>query len=183
MPTSARLKIDGLAELQKALGELPARVAKNTARGAVGAMGSLLVKEAKARAPVGTGKRPAGITPGRLRRAIAWRTGLRGSTLWSHLGAVYVKKGRKRNDNKGAFYAHMVERGHWTRGPAGEEFRTRGGEAKNREAAEKGRRWIGPKAFMRPAFDANKERMVQAMADYLRKRIPEEAKKVASKRR
>jgi HK97 gp10 family phage protein len=151
--------IEGLAELDRALHALPGNIAKNVLRGAVGAGAAVIRKEAKSRAPVAEGpQRPDAPPPGTLQRAI-YSKWIRELSDWSkQTFIVSVKKGRKyRKAGKkytDAFYWWFVENG------------------TSKMAA---------RPYLRPAFEAKKTEAIEAIRDYLAKRIPLEVEKLRRK--
>lgn len=154
--------VAGLKELQAALKELPQRIARNVLRGAVGAGAAVIRNEAKARAPVSIGDGGVGHPPpGTLRRAIYQKQIRELSSAVKQTfyvgvrkGKQYRKQGKKGNLSQDAYYAKFVEFG----------------TAK-----------MAARPFMRPAFEAKKGEAVQAIKDYLAKRIPEEVDKLRRK--
>ncbi len=147
--------LTGLKELQAAMAELPGSIARNALRGAVNAGAAVIRAEAKARAPISAdlaGKKEP--TSGTLRRAIYQKQIRERSGALIQTFFVGVRRGRSaRKSRKGvidAWYAHFVEFG----------------TAK-----------MAAKAFMRPAFESKKMDAVQAIKDYLLKRIPDEVAK------
>jgi HK97 gp10 family phage protein len=151
--------VAGLRDLQASLKELPKVVGRSTLRGAVNAGASVIRGEARANAPVYTGPVSEGHPPpGTLKRSIVQKQIRELSTLLVQTFYVTVRKGKKyRNQGKSgnlsqdAFYATWVE---W-------------GSSK-----------MAAVGFMRKAFEAKKEAAVQAIKDYLAKRIPLEAAKL-----
>lgn len=156
--------VQGLRELQDSLKKLPDNIARNVLRGAVGAGASVIRKEAQAKAPVYTGEVSKGHPPpGTLKRAIVQKQIRELSSLFKQVfyvtvrrGKKYTKQGKGSNLSQDAFYAAWVEWG-TSKMPA--------------------------RPFMRPAFEAKKEAAVQAIKEYLTKRIPEEAAKLPFWRR
>lgn len=155
------VKIEGLAELARALQELPRNIGRNVLRGAVRASAAMIKNETKLRAPVETGQ---------LKRAIYEKHIREESDLYRQTFKVGVRSGKKYQAGQGkrtaktamdAYYAPWVEFGHHARGKKG---------------GERGR-WVPGRPFMRPAWDANRRRAVDVMADYLRKRLPAEVAK------
>jgi HK97 gp10 family phage protein len=164
------LKISGLADLKKVLDELPAKIEKNVMRGALRAGGNVIADEARRIAPEAPPtmdgvKRGARI--GELRRSIRVTLRMRGKSGWIN---AQIKAG-----NKVAWYAQMVEFGtarHWIK-PKNRKSLFFAGIA--REVIDHpGAR---PKPFMRPALDTKAQAAIEAMADYIRKRLPRELKK------
>jgi HK97 gp10 family phage protein len=138
--------VSGLKELQAAMKELPANIARNVLRGAVNAGATVIREEAKARAPKFEGKVAKG-QPIREKSSAVLQTFY-----------VGVRQGRSAKKTKkgsiDAWYARFVEFG------------------TSKMAA---------RPFMRPAFEAKKEAAVQAIKNYLEKRIPEEVQKARKK--
>jgi HK97 gp10 family phage protein len=151
--------VSGLKELQAAMTELPANIARNVLRGSVNAGAAVIRAEAKARAPVsadlGLKNSPS---PGTLRRAIYQKQIRERSSALVQTFFVGVRRGRSaRKSKKGlidAWYAHFVEFGTTK---------------------------MAAKAFMRPAFESKKMQAVQAIKEYLQKRIPQEVVKARKK--
>ncbi len=166
----ADIEIKGLAELQKALDELPAKIERNVLRGGLRAGSNVIAEEARRlcpEAPPTMASVKHGGRIGDLKRSI--RVSMRVS---SKTGTV---RARVKAGNKKAFYAHMVERGtarHWIK-PKNRKSLFFAGLA--REVIDHpGAR---PKPFLRPAFDAKARAAIEAMADYIRARLPKELKK------
>ena len=151
--------VSGLKELQAAMKELPVNIARNVLRGAVNAGATVIREEAKTRAPVYSGSPVKGqAPPGTLKRALYQKQIREKSSALLQTFFVGVRQGRSaKKTNKGsidAWYARFLEFG------------------TSKMAA---------KPFMRPAFEAKKEAAVQAIKDYLVKRIPEEIEKARKK--
>jgi HK97 gp10 family phage protein len=168
----SEIRMSGLADLQKILDELPAKIEANVLRGGLRAGAKVIEEEAKRLVPIGEprvtrtkGGEPTLHRPGELRKSI--RVSMR-----SKKGIVQamVKAG-----NKDAWYAHLVEFGtarHWIK-PKNRKSLVLAGLM--RELVDHpGAR---PKPFMRPAFDAKAQAAIQAMADYMNKRLPKELRK------
>jgi HK97 gp10 family phage protein len=151
--------VSGLKELQAAMKELPANIARNVLRGAVNAGATVIREEAKARAPKFEGKVAKGQPPaGTLKRALYQKQIREKSSAVLQTFYVGVRQGRSAKKTKkgsiDAWYARFVEFG------------------TSKMAA---------RPFMRPAFEAKKEAAVQAIKNYLEKRIPEEVQKARKK--
>ena len=156
------VKIEGLAELGKALRELPDRVAKNGLRVSVYAGAKVVRDEARARAPkaqqpFGPNKPP----PGTLKRSVIMKhiPGLSSLTRQTFFvtvrhGKKYRKQGKKGNLSQDAWYWRFVE------------FGTRKMRAQ---------------PFLRPALEAKRREAGQAMKDRLSERIEMEASKLSRK--
>jgi len=152
----SELHVSGLSELDKLLKELPAKVERNIMRGAMRAGAKVFADRAKQMVPVRSGQ-------------------LRGSIKVS----TRSKRGRVsatvRAGGKKAFYAHMVEFGtarHFIK-PRKRKSLFFAGLA--REVVD--HPGSTPKPFMRPALDGGQAEAVNAVADYIRKRLAKEAAK------
>lgn len=151
--------VSGLKELQAAMKELPANIARNVLRGAVNAGASVIRQEAKARAPQFQGKPVKGQPPpGTLKRALYQKQIREKSSAVLQTFFVGVRHGRSAKQTAkatiDAWYAHFVEFG-----------------------TSK----MSARPFMRPAFEAKKVAAVSAIKDYLQQRIPAEVEKARRK--
>ncbi len=158
---SEEVKVSGLAELQALLDELPARVEANVVRGGLRAAAKVVELEAKRLCPVGK--------TGALRDSI--HVSMRAKH--GHISATIKAGGGK------VFYAAMVEYGtarHWIKPKNRKSLFVAGlmREAVDHPGAKK-------EPFMRPAIDGKATDAIQAMADYMRDRIPKELDKVGKK--
>jgi HK97 gp10 family phage protein len=152
-------RVEGLDVFAQALKLLPKNVARNVLRGSVSAGAKIIADEAKAKAPTYTGSVTKGHPPpGTLKRSIVRKQIKELSDLTKQTFVVAVRKGKKYqkqgksgNLSQDAFYATWVEFG------------------TSKMAA---------KPFLRPAFEAKKNEAVDAMAAYIAKRFPDEAKKL-----
>ncbi len=155
------VKVSGLAGLQALLDALPARIEGNVVRGGLRAAAKVVELEAKRLCPVGK--------TGGLRDSI--RVSLR--SKHGRISAT-VKAG-----NAEAYYAHMVEFGtarHWIKPKNRKSLFVAGllREAVDHPGAKK-------EPFMRPAIDGKAVEAIEAMANYLRDRIPKEIDKAGKK--
>jgi HK97 gp10 family phage protein len=113
MAEFARVKIDGVEELQKAMAKLPANVAKKHMRTAI-RRGIVLVRDhIKANAPIRTQASRRGVRrgqkaakPGRLRRLVRVKS-RRGKRGYLKVSLQYPTEGRS-DDPKNAFYWRFV---------------------------------------------------------------------------
>lgn len=137
------VQLKNFPQLEQTFKKLPGEIKEKALRAVFRAGARKIANAAKAAAPVKSG---------RIKGSIATRWAKEGK--WTVSRDAYVKTGGKRADKAGAYYAHMVEFGHWATGRS----RKRGA----------GATWQGPKPFMRPAFDQNVERIV---ADFQSKTI------------
>jgi HK97 gp10 family phage protein len=166
-------RIDGLAELHKLLQGLPAKVEGNVMRGALRAGQVVIQKAVRAQAPVDSGA---------LRNSIKIRFKPRSQ-----------KRGWVRMDltagDKVAWYAHFLEYGtaSYYTGTGKSKRRPYKIEAKEGSAllmpngappvTEVTHPGIRPRAFMRPGFDMAQQPALDAVAAYIRTRLPKELKK------
>ncbi len=155
-------KIEGLAELGKALRELPERVARNGLRVSVYAGAKVVRDEARARAPkAAQSLGPNQPPPGTLKRSVIMKhipelSSLTRQTFFVTVrhGKKYRKQGKKGNLSQDAWYWRIVE------------FGTRKMRAR---------------PFLRPALEAKRREAGQAMKDRLSERIEMEASKLSRK--
>ena len=152
------VRINGLAELEATLKQLPAKLEKNVARASLRAGARVIADEARRRVPVRTGK---------LRDTLRVTSSLKGG-----VPRASVKVGDRK---KGVFYAHMVERGtklHRIRPKWRRAMKPGGGDA----GPYYGRVDISaqPAPFIRPAADTQARAAVEAFAAYMRKRLNKE---------
>lgn len=154
----AEFEIKGLAELHKTLQELPVTIERNIMRGGLRAAGKVIETEAK---------RLVRVESGEVRDSIRVSMRVRSKAGWVN---AQVKAGGKK-----AWYARLVEFGtarHWIR-PKNKKSLFFAGlmrEAVDHPGAKK-------RPFMRPAFDTKAKAAIEAMADYIRARLPKELKK------
>ena len=157
MARSETVRIDGLADLERALRELPDRVAKNGLRASVYAGAKVIRDEARQRAPkAAQALGPNQPPPGTLKRSVIMKhvPELSGQTRQTFFvlvrhGKKYRKQGKKGNLSQDAWYWRFVE------------FGTRKMRAR---------------PFLRPALEAKRREAVQAMKERLADRIEREAK-------
>jgi HK97 gp10 family phage protein len=156
------VKVEGLAELAKALRELPDRVAKNGLRVSVYAGAKVIRDEARLRAPKATESLgPNEPPPGTLKRSVIMKhipelSSLTRQTFFVTVrhGKNYRKQGKKGNLSQDAWYWRFVE------------FGTRKMRAR---------------PFLRPALEAKRRDAVQAMKERLAERVELEAKNLNRK--
>jgi HK97 gp10 family phage protein len=156
------VKVEGLAELAKALRELPDRVAKNGLRVSVYAGAKVIRDEARLRAPKATESLgPNQPPPGTLKRSVIMKhipelSSLTRQTFFVTVrhGKKYRKQGKKGNLSQDAWYWRFVE------------FGTRKMRAS---------------PFLRPALEAKRRDAVQAMKERLAERVELEAKNLNRK--
>lgn len=145
------IKVDGLAELQKALETLSDKIERNVIRSALRSGLKVMKTEAEARVPVRSGKLKASF---RIRTRM-----VKGAPV------AALSSGDKK-----VFYSNMVEFGtkpHDITSKNGKPLAIGGGKPvyKVHHPGAKA------KPFMRPAFDAGSRRSVEEFAAYVRKRL------------
>lgn len=162
---ASSVEIKGLAELHKTLQELPAKIERNVLRGGLRAGVKVMEAEAERLCPEGLPTMDSvkrGARQGELKRSIRVTMRASKSTVRATLKA----------GNKVAWYAHLVEFGtarHWIKPKNRKSLFVAGlfKEVIDHPGAR-------PKPFMRPAFDGKWRQAIDAMADYIRTRLPKE---------
>lgn len=154
---ASEIEIKGLSELHKLLQDLPAKVEANVLRGGIRAGSKVLEEAIKENVPVRLGA---------LRDSIKVKTTSRRGTVQAVITAGNVK----------AFYASWVEFGttqHYIK-PKNRKSLFFAGIAKG-VVDHPG---ATPKPYMRPALDESSTAAVDAMAEYIRNRLPKEFSKL-----
>ena len=189
MATESSVEIKGLAELDKLLKELPAKIEGNVIRGALRAGQKTMMDAVKAKL-----SENSSIKTKALERSIRIRFNRKSAKRgWIN---SYLIAG-----NAEAYYSHWVEYGtaaHFisVKKEAAPSRMTRRGiksygigtinKMVKRGSLVIGKNFVGqsvahpgarPKPFMRPAFDANSDKSIESMVEYMKKRIPKEIKK------
>lgn len=165
---SGQTEVKGLADLQRALDQLPAKIEANIMRGALRAGAKVILADAKRRVPVAEpndeNQRLYGGRAGLLRDSLRISTRMRRGQL-----LVSIKAGGKVKGGGDAYYAHFVEYGtkpHLIKAgpgkflPLGNGFLTQvqhPGARKN--------------PFMRTALDQSAQAAIEATREYVRKRL------------
>ena len=175
---SGTTSVSGLRELDQMLKQLPANIEKNVLRGALRAGQKVLADAAKANL-----KANGSIESGDLERSVRIRFKRKSEKFgWVR---SYVMAGDKK-----AYYAHMIEYGtgsyYANTGTKSlrKPYEIRPKNAKSlffsglqREAIT--HNGIRPAPFMRPAVDSHTTAAIDAVVNYMEKRIPKEMKKVS----
>lgn len=158
--------VKGLKELTEAMDQLAEKVRVNVLRGALRSGAKVIQMKAKSICPIeGTPssadyKKSHGWSPGELQRSIRVSARLKNATV-----SASVKAG-----NKAAFYAHFVEFGtaaHWINAKPGSVLAFSGTTKVYHPGARKN-------PFMRVAMDSQASYALDAVADYMRKRLTKE---------
>lgn len=147
------VQIKGLAELQRALDELPAKIEKNIMRGALRAGAKVIRDEAIVLAPK---------LSERMANSIRHGTKMSGSQV-----QAYVRAGKHRaNDYDHGYYARFVEFG-----TKAHIIRARRGKALAIGVSKVDHPGSRPHPFIRPALDNKGQAAVEAMREYIRTRL------------
>lgn len=167
MSSNGSINVQGLADLHRALQQLPAKIEANVLTGGLRAGANVIAQDAIRRIPEGTGQLKQTVRLSTMRRngkvTVAVKAGSR------------TKVSKKGKISLGAYYAHFVEYG-----TAPHEIKP-----KNRKSLviagifrelvkHPGAR---AKPFMRPAFDSQKQAAIEAVRDYIAARLPKEIAK------
>lgn len=158
------VNIKGLAELEKALAELPDKLERNVVRGGLRAAAKVVADEAMRNVPVHRAE---------LRDTIRFdvnKDKLLG--LVAHVRAGPRKATKRKPADKRGWYAHMVEQGtkaHIIRAKKGKTLAIGGGLLKQVDHPG-----ATAKPFMRPAFDSKAAAAVLAFGAYVKKRLTKE---------
>jgi len=140
----AAVKLEGMDELRTALRELPARLQKNALRNAIQAAARLMAEEVRAAAPVAGFKSPnAEFPPGALRKSVRARR-RRGTPTQVHSTVDML------------WYGRLIEKGWLLTGHEPNKVRIR---------------HIPGRPFVLPAFERNKQRAVDLVAEAIRAEI------------
>lgn len=184
-----QMHVKGLAELQKFLDQLPAKMEANVMRGALRAGVKMIADEAKRLVPVSPpssgNKKRYNAMMGELRRSIRVSARIDRKTR-QILGLLTV-------GNAKAWYPYLVEFGtrrHWIKAQIRPQRVTRRGlrtasirtmnRNANRGALVIGGTFVGdeiihpgarPRPFLRPALDSQRQNAVIAVAEYIKKRL------------
>lgn len=163
------VKIEGLRELREALlRTIPAELQGKTLQKALGAGTALVVRDAKARAPVDTG---------RLRKAIYAVRNKQNSNGVFEERVVTVRRGKKfQKTSRDAYYWKFVEFGHRTGAGKG-KYLKKVDRPGGRGVVSTG--VVPAKPFLRPAFESQKRPALEAIT----KRLGAEIEKAAAKAR
>jgi HK97 gp10 family phage protein len=179
--------IHGLADLQRTLDQIPAKIEANVLRGALRAGANVIADEARRLVPVKTGQLkesirvsvrpfPGGKLVATVKAGGRFKVYAAGKAI---KGASYKTTGASgKPDYHAPFYAHFVEFGtarHWIK-PKSRKSLFIAGLLKELVDHPGGR----AKPFMRPAFDGKARAAIEAMAAYIRTRLPKEFKRLGT---
>ena len=150
------LEIAGLADLHRALQELPAKIGGNIMRGALRAGQKVILEAAK-----GNINDRTGALSKSLRISFRSRSQKYG---WIRMKLVA--------GNKDAYYAHMVEFGTARHYIKAKKHKSLFFAGLAREVVD--HPGATPAPFMRPALDSAGPQAIEAVRDYIAKRLPKE---------
>ena len=166
------IKVKGLADLQKFLYQLPAKLEQNILRGALRAGAKLVLEAAKQNAasivgdPSETNKKRYNLYAGALRDSI--RISTRIDKRKKQVVASVKAGGKSKKTGADVFYAHIIEftgaRPHSVKKGAS----LRSGKYQYKESMHPGMR---ARPFMRPALDLQARNAVIAAAEHMKKRL------------
>lgn len=156
------MKVTGLKELQYALNQLPKEIQARPLRSAVSAAAKVIADDVKVDVPVDTGT---------LKSAVYRYRSRRNSTTGRETFFVGIRGGKAR-------YANTAR--NRSKGLVGKTYKTQG-EAFYWRFLEFGTNKMPARPFLRPAFEANKQKAVEVMKERLAKAIQDQAKKLAKK--
>ena len=149
----ADTQIKGLAELQRALDQLPAKIEANIMRAAMRAGAKVIAKEAAANVNSVSGALAASV-----------RFGSRSNAKAGSVNGYVRAGGKAKKGRAAAFYAHMVEYGtaaHVIKARPPNRMLAIGVAQVNHPGARK-------KPFMRPALDTHAALALEAMREHIR---------------
>jgi HK97 gp10 family phage protein len=137
----------GAEELQKILLEMPRELTAKALREGAKAGAEVILEAARAKAPVYNGPPRPDVQPGLLRDSLKVTVRAKEEEVTA---TVSTSEGDYKGDD---FYASFIEFGH--------KVGKRPGKARGVKV-EDGRPTVAPRPFLRPAFDNNKDRAVEA---------------------
>jgi HK97 gp10 family phage protein len=172
MSDFARITLSGVETLKKRLEDMDAELREKTLRAVTFAGADVICQQAIENAPYYTGEVSEGHPPpGTLKKSIIVKRIEEKSGPYRETYFVTVRRGKVGSDSD-AYYAHMVEYGHFA---SGQGQKLKGGarsKAAQRVAlAASGAKFVPAQSFMRTAFEMKKEEAVRAMQDKLNERL------------
>lgn len=179
------IRITGLADLNKFLQQLPAKMEQNVLRGALRAGANVIKDEAKRLVPVSApnsrNKKRYGFRAGTLRDSIRVSARVKNGRVTA---SVYA--GGQTKSGAEVYYASWVEFGTAAHAIMAKQANGKNAARRlNRQAKRSGSLQIGgrfvgsvvmhpgsrPRPFMRPALDGRAQAAVLAAAEYIKKRL------------
>ena len=181
--------LEGWAELETKLLGLSTKIAKNCLRVSIAAGAALMRDAVKEKAPLLTGPTWGDHQPpGTLKRSVIIKHVPELSNDYQQTYKVTVRQGKKyqgqtkkKNKSQDAFYARWVEYGHWYVPPNPNSVISANGVKHgtnwSQHRASNHAIWIPAHPFMRPAWDTNNQKALEAIKIKMGQRIEEEAAK------
>lgn len=166
MSISLKFKIEGLADVKKALAQLPEQLRKSSQSAVLRAGGKPILKQEKSRVPVSDGN-----VKGTLKKSLGIMLVGRGVKTAVKIG---VRKGYK-----GKSLGYKVSKRGKTKGQLTERFAD---PSNYSHFVEFGTSHSAAKPFVRPAIDAAAGEVVDAMASGLDKHLTRVAARLAKKK-
>lgn len=158
---ATNLNTKGLAELQRFLNQLPAKLEANVIRGALRAGAKPIKDEAVSNAPTGepseAGKKRYKLYNGALRDSI--RISGRIDRRNGNIKARVIAGGKSKKTGANVYYAHMVEYG------------TRRHSTKKRGRGDQNHPGTIARPFLRPALDSAANEAIKTAGEYIKKRL------------
>lgn len=152
----SEIRVNGLADLQKFLDQLPAKIETNVMRGALRAGAKAVLEAARQNAPVGepseTNKRKYSLYAGALRDSL--RLSVKIDRRKSQVVARVVAGGKSKKTGADVYYSNMVE------------FGTR-----KHIIGDGQHPGVAARPFLRPALDSQASSAVAATGEYIKKRL------------
>lgn len=160
----ARIKLTGIDALRKKLADIDMELRERALRGATFAGAAIICKQAIANAPYYTGEVSQGHPPpGTLKNSIIVKRIEELAGPYKQTYYITVRRG-KVGSSVDAYYAHMVEYGHFVRQSGGAMKGGAKSKAAQRVAmAIAGAKFIPAQPFMRTAFEMRKNEAVRAI--------------------
>ena len=172
--------IKGLTELKRAMQALPTNIARNVLRASVNAGARVVRDQARINAPVLTKAQPKHQPPGTLKRSIVTayipeKSNAQQATYFVTVrqGKKYRGQGKHQNKSQDAFYGAWVELGHHYVAPKPKNTNWK----RHRHHQHATGVFVPAHPFLRPAYESKKYESVQAIREYLLKRLPQEVEK------
>jgi len=168
----ARITVTGIDGLKEKLRAMDEELREKALRAATFAGAQVICNQAITNAPEYTGEVSQGHPPpGTLKKSIIVKRIEEKCGDYRQTYYITVRRGEK-GTSSDAFYAHMVEYGHFARGP-GQALK---GSARNKAAqrvalAASGAKFIPAQPFLRTAFEAKKEDAIRAIENKLSERL------------
>lgn len=172
--------IKGLTELKRALQTLPKNISRNVLRASVNAGARVVRDQARINAPLLHEALPKHQPPGTLKRSIITayipeKSNAQQATYFVTVrqGKRYRGQGKHQNKSQDAFYGAWVELGHHYVAPKPQGINWK----RHRNHQHTTGVFVPAHPFLRPAFESQKYRSVEAMRQYMLSRLATEVEK------